>query len=94
MTYRCGHPRSPENTNSKGDGKVRCRTCYKAMQRRLYANRRDGTKHRRDGLAPPDWTIPAAYVPIWVDRDPCPRCAVRGDIGCAHSRQRITMGAF
>jgi hypothetical protein len=21
-----------------------------------------------------------------VDRDPCPRCGVRGDVGCGHSR--------
>ena len=24
-----------------------------------------------------------------VDRDPCPRCGIRADIGCAHSRGRI-----
>lgn len=29
-----------------------------------------------------------------VDRDPCPRCGVRADIGCAHSRSRISMGAW
>jgi hypothetical protein len=26
-----------------------------------------------------------------VDRDPCPRCGVRGDIGCGHSRVRLGM---
>ncbi len=23
----------------------------------------------------------------YLDRDPCPRCGVRGDLGCAHSRR-------
>lgn len=26
-----------------------------------------------------------------VDRDPCPRCGVRGDIGCGHSRAPLGM---
>lgn len=25
-------------------------------------------------------------APIAVDRDPCPQCGVRGDIGCKHKR--------
>lgn len=25
-------------------------------------------------------------APAPVDRDPCPRCGVRGDIGCSHRR--------
>lgn len=32
--------------------------------------------HRAETLAVP--------LPPRVDRDPCPRCNVRGDIGCAH----------
>jgi len=24
-----------------------------------------------------------------VDRDPCPRCGVRGDFGCGHSKVRL-----
>lgn len=32
------------------------------------------------GLPPP------AVLPPAVDRDPCPRCGVRGDFGCPHSR--------
>ena len=30
----------------------------------------------------------------FVDRDPCPRCAVRRDVGCHHSRAPLGMGAF
>lgn len=26
-----------------------------------------------------------------VDRDPCPRCGVRGDIGCGHSQARLVV---
>lgn len=26
-----------------------------------------------------------------VDRDPCPRCGVRRDIGCGHSPERLGM---
>ena len=29
--------------------------------------------------------IPASMLPTPVDRDPCPRCGVRRDIGCHHS---------
>lgn len=29
-----------------------------------------------------------------VDRDPCPRCQVRRDIGCAHSASRLTTSAY
>jgi hypothetical protein len=30
----------------------------------------------------------------FVDRDPCPRCRVRRDVGCQHTRAPISMGAF
>lgn len=33
-------------------------------------------------------------LPPIVNRDPCPRCGIRADIGCAHNASRITMGAF
>jgi hypothetical protein len=29
-----------------------------------------------------------------VNRDPCPRCGVRADLGCRHSHNPISMGAF
>lgn len=29
-----------------------------------------------------------------IDRDPCPRCGVRRDLGCRHSARAISMGAF
>ena len=29
---------------------------------------------------------PDALEPLRVSRDPCPKCAVRGDIGCKHRR--------
>lgn len=32
-----------------------------------------------------------AALPPAVDRDPCPRCGVRRDIGCSHSRAPIGM---
>lgn len=31
---------------------------------------------------------PPAPLPEPVDRDPCPRCGVRADFGCAHSLRR------
>jgi len=31
---------------------------------------------------------------IYVSRDPCQRCGVRGDIGCRHNPAPISMGAF
>jgi len=29
-----------------------------------------------------------------VDRDPCPCCGTRRDVGCSHSARSISMGAF
>lgn len=29
-----------------------------------------------------------------VNRDPCPRCGIRADVGCHHSHNPISMGAF
>ncbi|PZQ55280.1 MAG: hypothetical protein DI555_07995 [Novosphingobium pentaromativorans] len=30
---------------------------------------------------------------VSVDRDPCPRCGVRGDIGCRHSRAALRLAS-
>ncbi|RYG88020.1 MAG: hypothetical protein EON59_05650 [Alphaproteobacteria bacterium] len=35
-----------------------------------------------------------AEIPRPVFRDPCPRCGIRGDIGCEHHTPRLSMGAF
>lgn len=32
--------------------------------------------------------------PVSVDRNPCPRCGVRGDVGCRHSRQAASQILF
>lgn len=40
-----------------------------------------GRRNARFADVQPQLDLPAA-----VDRDPCPRCGVRGDFGCAHSR--------
>jgi hypothetical protein len=34
------------------------------------------------------------HLPPPVARDPCPRCGTRRDLGCRHSPNRISMGAF
>lgn len=31
----------------------------------------------------------AGELPVRVDRDPCPACGVRGDIGCVHGRAGV-----
>lgn len=33
-------------------------------------------------------------LPPRIDREPCPRCGVRADIGCDHRRAPLSMGAF
>lgn len=38
-TFRCGHPRSPENTYRRGDY-ARCRTCHREHQKTWKATRR------------------------------------------------------
>lgn len=35
-----------------------------------------------------------ASVPDPVGRDPCPRCGVRGDIGCHHRKARLAAAVF
>lgn len=41
---------------------------------------------------------PAAVRPVPatgpVDRDPCPRCGVRRDIGCAHAARALSVAAY
>lgn len=68
--------------------------------RTAYAGKR--TRHPRHGQHAPRRAQecvrarvapdPADFAPrapmLRVDRDPCPRCAVRGDIGCAHRPAR------
>lgn len=34
------------------------------------------------------------HLPPAVYRDPCPRCGVRADLGCAHHAAPVSMGAF
>jgi DNA-binding MarR family transcriptional regulator len=71
-----------------------------------YAPRREGGKGRPVGGGVPGYTaerrrkshdhsearacVLAARQPP-VDRDPCPRCGVRGDVGCGHSRAPLGM---
>jgi hypothetical protein len=40
---------------------------------------------RKAGRAIDPVVVAANSAPIFVSRDPCPRCAIRADIGCAHS---------
>lgn len=70
-----------------------------------YAPRQDGGAGRPLGGGEPGYTehrrersveVAIARRPEFppeqfVDRDPCPRCGVRGDIGCSHSRAPIGM---
>jgi hypothetical protein len=37
---------------------------------------------------------PGDPLPEPVDRDNCPRCNVRFDIGCRHRRTPLSMGAW
>lgn len=37
-TWKCGHPRTPENTAPVGGKKVTCRTCRRAWQRQWAEN--------------------------------------------------------
>jgi hypothetical protein len=37
---------------------------------------------------------PGDPLPDPVDRDNCPRCNVRFDIGCRHRRAPLSMGAW
>lgn len=38
--------------------------------------------------------VAAEMMPPVVNRDPCPRCGTRADIGCTHSPAPVSMGAF
>jgi DNA-binding MarR family transcriptional regulator len=72
-----------------------------------YAPRQNGGKGRPLGGGTPGYTatrrerskehheqLEARPLPPRIDRDPCPRCGVRGDIGCAHSRVPIGTAFF
>jgi hypothetical protein len=67
-----------------------------------YAPRQDGGKGRPAGGGVPGYTAvrrrrsqdhreqqEAKPLPPRIDRDPCPRCGVRGDFGCSHSRAQL-----
>lgn len=57
------------------------------------------SQRRRRGRPPRDDTDlaevrPGDPLPEPVDRDNCPRCNVRFDIGCRHRRAPLSMGAW
>ncbi|WP_077228576.1 hypothetical protein [Sphingomonas hengshuiensis] len=33
--------------------------------------------------------VPREALPPRIDRDPCPRCGTRGDLGCRHGRAGV-----
>ena len=39
-TWRCGHPRTPENTKTVGLVRSACRTCFREMDRNYRRARR------------------------------------------------------
>lgn len=66
QVWRCGHPRTPENTTpSRGSDK--CRECRRARDRRRYRNKalagvpRDHSSHSRNNLGPSIEGGQAAY---------------------------------
>lgn len=67
-----------------------------------YTPRQDGGKGRPVGGGVPGYTAVRRQrsqdhreqqetkpLPPRIDRDPCPRCGVRGDFGCSHSRAQL-----
>lgn len=55
-TFRCGHPRSPENTGKNGNARGYCKTCHNARKKAAYDCNREAarasarertTRHRR-----------------------------------------------
>ena len=66
---------------------VRSRNAVLGRARRLGLPKRDnpgGGKATRKAPRTPE--AKQAPPPYYVDREPCPRCQVRGDIGCEHRR--------
>lgn len=40
-TWRCGHPKTPENTRRVGMGEVRCRACRSIIDQRSRQRKRE-----------------------------------------------------
>lgn len=58
---------------------------------------REGAEKKHYGgrrASPVAADTPRLLASQFVDRDPCPRCGVRRDVGCAHGRAGLSMGAF
>lgn len=64
---------------------VRKDTVYKALERVGASPKRIMNHRPRVNSTTPSIPVRAELLPR-VDRDPCPRCNVRGDIGCKHRR--------
>lgn len=45
--FRCGHPRTPENSAPKGRGEVRCRECHSKRSRLRYEENREKEAERK-----------------------------------------------
>ena len=62
---------------------------------RIAQRGRRGRPPRHDRFLPEVEEVrPGDPLPVPVDRDNCPRCNVRFDIGCRHRRARLSMGAW
>jgi hypothetical protein len=63
--------------------------------RRLSHRRRRGRPPQRDRDPEEEPEVrPGDPLPAPVDRDNCPRCNARFDIGCRHRRAPLSMGAW
>jgi hypothetical protein len=57
-------------------------------------SRRQAKPDASRGQVDPIEPRPDDPLPEPVDRDNCPRCATRFDIGCRHRRAPLSMGAW
>ena len=62
--------------------------------RRISQRQRRGRPPRRKADQALEAEVPGDPLPEPVDRDNCPRCNVRFDIGCRHRRTPLSMGAW
>jgi hypothetical protein len=62
--------------------------------RRLSQRKRRGRPPRVDDERSENEVRPGDPLPDPVDRDNCPRCNTRFDIGCRHRRAPLSMGAW
>ena len=46
IAFRCGHPKSPENTGANGAGRTRCKTCLSVKGAQWYQSNLDRCKER------------------------------------------------